>query len=122
MTDAQVVVEPAETLPVARVTGEIDMANANDVAAQLGAGVSNAAHGLAVDLAGVRYVDSAGLRGLLDLAVRLRRRGQRLIVVLPEQAPLRRVLEVVEMGRVAEVCASEADARARMAYHQRRPL
>jgi len=47
--------------------------------------------------------------------VRLRRRGQRLVAVLPVESPLRRVLEVVQMDRVADVCATEEDARARMA-------
>jgi anti-anti-sigma factor len=115
VTSAEVVVEPSEELPIARVSGEIDMANAAEVAAQLGAAVSNAAHGLVVDLGAVGYVDSAGLWRLLDLGVRLRRRGQRLIAVLPVESPLRRVLEVVQMDRVADVCATEEDARARMA-------
>jgi stage II sporulation protein AA (anti-sigma F factor antagonist) len=115
VTTALVAVQPSEQVPVARVTGEIDVANAADVAAQLSAAVSNAAHGLVVDLAGVEYVDSAGLRGLLDLAVRMRRRGQRLAAVAPEGSPVRRVLELIELGRVAELCGSVGDARARMA-------
>jgi anti-anti-sigma factor len=112
MTTAAVVVEPSEELPVARITGEIDMANADEVAARLGAAVSNAASGLVVDLSGVAYLDSAGVRGLFDLSGRLRRRGQRLATVVPEDAPVRRVLEVIELRRVAAVCASEQDARA----------
>jgi anti-anti-sigma factor len=115
MTSAEVVVEPSEDLPVARVSGEIDMANAEDVAGRLGAAVSNAARGLVVDLGGVDYLDSAGVRGLFDLAGRLRRRGQRLATVVPENAPVRRVLEVIELGRVAAVCPTEQDARASIA-------
>lgn len=118
MTTATVAVEPSDAVPVVRVTGEIDVANADEVATQLRAAVSNAAQGLVVDLAGVDYVDSAGLRGLLDLAVRLRRRGQRMVAVAPEGSPVRRVLELIELGRVAELCAGVDDARARMAYHR----
>jgi anti-anti-sigma factor len=115
MTSADIVVEASEDLPVARVTGEIDMANADDVAGRLGAAVSNAARGLVVDLAAVHYVDSAGVRGLFDLAGRLRRRGQYLATIVPEDAPLRRVFEVIELRRVAAVCATEQDARAAIA-------
>jgi anti-anti-sigma factor len=115
MTTADVVVEPSEELPIARVSGEIDMANAEDVSARLGAAVSNAASGLVVDLSGVDYLDSAGVRGLFDLAGRLRRRGQRLAAIVPDDAPVRRVLEVIELRRVAEVCPSEDKARAAIA-------
>jgi anti-anti-sigma factor len=115
VTAASVAIEPSDHVPVARVTGEIDVANAADVTARLSAAVSNVAHGLVVDLSGVDYVDSAGLRGLLDLAVRMHRRGQRLAAVAPVGAPVRRVLELVELGRVAELCASVGDAQARMA-------
>jgi anti-anti-sigma factor len=91
---------------IARLTGEIDMSNAAEVGAQLTGAVANSALGLIVDLTATTYLDSSGVHLLFDLAERLRHRQQQLRVVVPEGAPIRRVLRIVEMGDAVPVVAN----------------
>lgn len=88
---------------MARVTGEIDLANAPRVREDLLAMASDAA-GLVVDLTEVAYLDSAGVRVLFQLARDLRQRDRPLLVTLPADSPLRRVLKVTSFHEVAAIC------------------
>jgi anti-anti-sigma factor len=83
---------------VARLTGEVDLSNAAHVGDELSAAVPNRALGLVLDLTGTSYLDSSGVSLVFDLADRLRRRQQRLRLVVPAGAPLRRVLGIVDPG------------------------
>ena len=86
---------------VARVSGEVDMTNATYVGEELQRVVPNDAAGLVVDLAGTRYLDSAAIELLFDLARRLGRRRQRLRLVLPDESPLKRVLVLTDIDSAA---------------------
>lgn len=77
--------------------------------------VSNRMLGVIVDLSEVEYIDSYGLAFLFDLSRRLQTRQQRLHVVVPEDAHLRRVLDVVSLGDFADIEPSVAAARAAVA-------
>jgi anti-anti-sigma factor len=83
---------------VARVQGDIDVANAEDLAAEIAAAVPNAALGVVIDLERVTYLDSSGVRMIFVLADRLQHRQQALRVAAPASAPLRRVLDLVDLG------------------------
>jgi anti-anti-sigma factor len=100
---ATVTVEGGEDVVVARIAGEVDLSNAATVGDQLAAGVPNQALGLVVDLAGTSYLDSSGVSLLFDLAARLRRRQQALRLVVPEDAPLLRVLRIVDAGSAVPI-------------------
>jgi anti-anti-sigma factor len=101
---------------VARLSGEIDMSNANEVGDELSSAVPNTALGLVLDLTALTYLDSSGVHLVFDLADRLRQRQQQLRIVVPEGAPVRRILRIVELGGtvpiVAAVDAAVADIRA----------
>lgn len=76
------------------VVGDVDLATALELRAQLTPAVEAAAghsDGLVLDLREVDYLDSSGLRLLAALAHEL---GEGLTVVAPEGTPTRRVLEV----------------------------
>jgi anti-anti-sigma factor len=88
---------------VAHVTGEVDMTNASHVRDQLLDSVPNDALGLVIDLNECRYLDSAGIEVIFDLARRLRRRRQELRIVVPPGSPLMRVLELTEVGTAAPI-------------------
>lgn len=90
-------------VPVARVTGEIDLANAPRARDDLLA-IAADASGLVVDLSEVPYLDSAGVRILFHLARDLRQRDQTLAVTLPVGSPLRRVLKITSFHEVAAIC------------------
>jgi anti-sigma B factor antagonist len=93
---ARVILEDRDGVTVAAISGEVDISNAAMVSRTL-TGLPNLAHGLVVDLSAVEYLDSTGISLLHELAVRLRQRSQRLIVVCPAQAPPRRVLELTAL-------------------------
>jgi len=90
-------------VPVARVTGEIDLANATRARDDLLA-IAADAPALIVDLTEVPYLDSAGVRILFHVARDLRRRDQALVVTLAVGSPLRRVLKITSFHEVATLC------------------
>ena len=102
-TSAEVAVERRGHLVVAHLSGEVDMANAAYVQDELIRSVPNDAAGLAIDLTETRYLDSAGIALLFDLAKRLGRRRQVLRLVLPPTSPLQRVLALTEVDSVAPI-------------------
>ena len=97
-------------MPVACVSGQIDLSNRSEVDDALTRELGNVDHGLVVDLTGVGYVDSAGVTLLFALAERLRDRGLQLRLVVPEENRIRRVLDLVDIGSVAHVDASVDEA------------
>ena len=90
---ARVSVAERDRVTVATIRGEVDISNAAEIEDALVA-LPNLALGLVVDLSGVGYLDSTGVSLLHGLALRLRRRSQRLVVVCPLDTPPRRVLEL----------------------------
>ena len=79
------------------------MTNASSVRDQLLDSVPNDAFTLVIDLHECRYLDSAGIEILFDLARRLGRRRQQLRLVVPPGSPLMRVLELTEVGTAAPI-------------------
>ena len=79
---------------VAGVTGEIDVANADALEQAICAQIDLPAHGLVLDLGGLRFMDSSGVHMLLHFIEALRARGQGLAIVMPRGSPPRRVLEL----------------------------
>jgi stage II sporulation protein AA (anti-sigma F factor antagonist) len=82
---------------VVTVSGEVDISNVDRVA-QVIFTQPNTGDGLIVDLSQVRYLDSTAVSLLHDLALRLRHRAQRLVVVSPAGSPPRRVLELTALS------------------------
>ena len=105
-TLADIEVERHDSAVVAHLSGEVDMTNAAFVRDELLAAVPNDALTLIVDLAGCRYLDSAAIEVIFDLARRLARRRQELRLVVPESSPLGRVLMLTDVNSVAPVHAS----------------
>jgi anti-anti-sigma factor len=76
------------------LVGEIDLSNADTVGSELVDAISNRASAVVLDLAGVRYLDSAGLRVLFLLVGRLDTLQIGLEVSAPIGSPARRVVEL----------------------------
>jgi anti-anti-sigma factor len=100
------VLELGEVVRV-RVVGELDPSNAIDVQERIAALMPNEAIGMVLDVSGVGYLDSSGIRTLLTLVGRLRWRGQRLLLIAPEGSQVRRVLELA--GAAEALLAEPAD-------------
>ena len=112
---ASLVVTQDGEVVVASLTGEIDLSNATELERSVADLVPNGALGLVLDLSGLTYIDSSGIRLLLSLAGRLRWRGQELALAAPDGARCRRVLSMAGVdGSVAfETTAEAAGARLR---------
>ena len=78
--------------PTVSLTGEVDLSNVDELAAGLYAAVDNSCHGLVLDLSGVTYLDSTGLRLLYRLMRQLEERQQQLRVVIGPGTPVHGVL------------------------------
>ena len=79
---------------VVRLEGEIDLANAAAIEAEVLAGVGDAT-ALVLDLTDVSYFDSSGMRMLDGLAGACDRAGVQLRVVAPDPGPVRMILRIV---------------------------
>jgi anti-anti-sigma factor len=97
-------------VPVARIEGEIDIGNDQDVAIALGAAAPREAPALVVDLTDVTYLDSRAIYRLLELAANLERRRQSLRVVVAENAPIRKVLLLSGLTVTVPVFATVMEA------------
>ena len=114
---ADVKFEEHEGSPVARIRGEIDMSNVGELSLTLQSAVAHAAAGLVVDFSGTEYLDSAGLHFIFDLGKRLRDRGQRLYLVVPEGSPVAAVLDIVSVDSLAPRHATLDEALERLRAH-----
>ena len=88
---------------VGHVEGEIDSVNTDELRAALSERLTLEDAGLVIDLTHVTYLDSAGIELLFDLARRLRTHRQRLRIVAPPGAPMRRVLDLCDISQTAAV-------------------
>jgi anti-anti-sigma factor len=111
MTDPIGWVEVGETGgdAVAYVHGEIDISNTEEISKALEAATEGRRRRCFVDLSHTTYLDSSGIRILFALAARLRTRRQELHVIVPENAPTRRVLELTDLPRMIPTLTSLAD-------------
>lgn len=89
--------------PLVALVGEIDLANVEQVEHAVQAAVASSALGLVLDLSGVTYLDSTGLRLLYHLARQLHDREQELRLVVPAQSRIRRILELAGVSGVIPV-------------------
>lgn len=91
---------------VARFRGDIDISNRTAAVSQILAAVDNEATGVILDLAEVRYLDSAGVSMIFDLARQLEPCRQRLGVALAEDSPLRTLFKITSVHEVVALCTS----------------
>lgn len=88
---------------VATVAGDVDLSNAADLRTALENAAPPDAVGLVADLAQVGYLDSSGVSILVAVARELSIRRQRLAIVAPPGGAVRRVLDLVQIDRLAEL-------------------
>ena len=93
---------------LASLSGEIDLSTVEDVADQLRTAIESSEGTVAVDLREVSFLDSSGLRLLLQLNQELTGAGRRLVVV---QGPRRvaRVFELTGAGSELDIVAEPAE-------------
>ena len=109
-TAASIELSSQDGFTVAAVEGEIDISNSIELETELSHAVPNDVRGLVLDLSGVDFIDSSGIRTLFDLAARLGNHQQVLHLVLPEDSHLRRTLGLLQIPAVMPLFADVAAA------------
>lgn len=108
---ARMTVEGDGEVLTARITGEIDLSNASQLEETIVDAVPNTALGMVVDLSGVEYLDSAGVRMLVHLVERFRWRQQVMRAAAPDGSRVRGVLSMAGADGVIAVDATVTEAR-----------
>jgi len=111
MSDLSVVeVDARDGVPIVRVSGEIDLSNADEVLTSIESAAVGNAPGLVVDLRELVYLDSAGVRLLFQASRSVASSGGRLVVLVAPDSPARRVLEIADAASVFPLVDSEEAA------------
>lgn len=97
------ILEPRGDIAMARLNGEIDMANTGWIGHLLHEAVSNDHIGVVIDLSGLRYIDSTGIRMLFGIARRLDQGRQGMAVALPVDSHVGRLIKITRLDEVAFV-------------------
>ena len=97
-------------IPVARLQGEVDASNVQEIGDRLRGLLSNRSVALVIDLSATTYLDSAGINLLFALAEELRSRQQRLALVVADGSPIARMIALTGLDQTAPVRPALADA------------
>ncbi|HVW41820.1 MAG TPA: STAS domain-containing protein [Amycolatopsis sp.] len=103
MTTARVEAEVRGDTACITISGEIDLANANLVQDQIHAAITNDVTIVMLDLSGLDYLDSAGLRVLFTLADRLRVLQMGLELLVAPQSAVRKAVELSGLEPLARL-------------------
>jgi anti-sigma B factor antagonist len=87
-------------VPIVRVRGEVDLSNADEVLRSIEGAVDGSARGLVVDLRGLEFFDSSGVRLLFQAARSAAGAGVRLVVLVARGSSTRRVLELAHASEL----------------------
>ena len=98
-----VTVSERDGVPVARVVGDVDLSNCDELGEALRAAVPNTALGLVLDLRETTYLDSTGMALLFEVVQRLRHRQQSLHVVIPPDSFVDDMVFITDLGSYATV-------------------
>lgn len=97
-------------VPVARLQGEIDASNVDEVGERLRSLLTNRSVALVVDLSQTTYLDSAGINLLFTLADEMRGRQQRLAIVVADPSPIARMITLTGLDQAMPVHPTLAGA------------
>jgi anti-anti-sigma factor len=84
------------------LAGELDIVNAPELESQLATIEADAADTLVLDLRGVEFIDSTGLRALIAANERARAAGRRLVIVRGAKA-VDRLLSLTQLDQRLEI-------------------
>jgi anti-anti-sigma factor len=110
MSLADVQISLAPNALVARITGEVDMSNAEEMGATVIGATPNEVQGVVLDLSEVDYLDSAGIYVIFGMRASLQARGQTLVLVIPPRSPVYDALRLSGAERPGEIAQTVQDA------------
>jgi anti-anti-sigma factor len=88
-----------ERVVIARLTGEIDLSNADGIEGAIAEATPNHALALILDIGALDYLDSAGIHLIYTLREKLRARGQSLRLIIPADSPANDALRLAGVSR-----------------------
>ena len=109
---AKLSLETEGDVELARVAGEVDASNVDELSRRVLGAVSNSARALVLDLTETSYIDSSGISLIFDAAARLRNRRQQLRLVVPPKSFVGEVLSAVSMEESVPIDSALSDALA----------
>ena len=107
---AKLTFESDGSVELARVAGEVDASNVDDLSETLLQTLSNQARAVVIDLTDTSYIDSSGISLIFDAAARLRNRRQELRLVVAPKSFVAEVLAAVSMQDSVAIDPAVADA------------
>jgi anti-sigma B factor antagonist len=106
VTEAHLAIARARHEVRIAIEGEMDLANATVVEHQVLDAISNQDTEVTLDLHGLKYIDSAGLRVLFTFGRRLETLQIALEIVVPAESPLHRMIELSGIATAISVRSS----------------
>lgn len=106
--DIQVTIE--ESLVLARLSGEIDLSNAQSIEEAIALSTPNDAIRVVLDMTEVDYIDSAGIQIVYRLQEKLGNRGQQLKLVVPADSAATDALRLAGVIDHLDITATLEDA------------
>ena len=97
-----------ETL-IAMANGRVDSTNADAFQEELNTAIDGNDHSLILDLGGLSYISSAGLRVILLMAKTLRTKDAKLAVCSPSD-PVREIFEISGFAQIVPIHVSQDEA------------
>ena len=91
------------------VVGRIDSNNANELGTELDSKVDDGKTNLVLDLSGVEYMSSAGLREMVRVLKRVKRSGGDLRIASPSDR-VKEVLELAGLDTIFEIYPTQVEA------------
>ena len=104
-----VTIEREGSTLVAVASGRVDSANASQFQEELGAVNDGSGSGVVLDLGGLSYISSAGLRVILMVAKTLRSANTNFVVCSPTE-PIREIFEISGFSQIIPIHNSKAEA------------
>lgn len=95
--------------------GRMDAAGADAIAVRFSASVAGAGHGVVVDMSGVEFIASMGLRLLISAARALHGRSGHKMVLFGAQPLVQGVFDDAALADLIPIVASEGDALGELA-------
>lgn len=89
-----------------QLSGELDLAVAPDLVERVKLAIEKGGR-LSLDLSGLRFVDSSGIRALIEIARQLHGRGN--LVLSSARGEVAKVLELVGLGRVPGIVIADGE-------------
>ncbi|GAC1368360.1 MAG: hypothetical protein NVSMB32_13430 [Actinomycetota bacterium] len=111
---ARAVPSDEDAIVVVPLLDDVDASNAEVIASAVAQSIRETHWGLILDLTDLRYIDSSGIRMLMDLKRRLDRRRKELCVVVPDTSSVQRVLEVTQVAGLLQRASGVQEAVAAM--------